>query len=373
MLRQSGFTIWILKAPSGCRIIFHGMHDLSLNLADLKIKADTQQSISLTEATEILKLIDEKQILSLMGITRAAAENQKGKKINFYYTSRFFPAISVTGSECALRCKHCETKLLQNLPSATTKQRLVEKCIRMAEQGARGVLLTGGCSRYGKVPIVRFLDAISEIKKKTSLVVIAHTGILNLEEAKKLVAAKLDGAAVDVVGMVETAKNVYGVEIAPQDYLATLKALENAKMPIISPHVCVGLNFGSLKHELVSLRLIQQIKPATVVITALMPLRGTPMEKVKVAVFDVIKVIVVAKLMFPHTTVTLGCARAKGSDRLLIEKLAIQAGIDSMAVPSEATVRVAESLGLEPQGYAACCGVPPLESLKLPSWREVYK
>jgi uncharacterized radical SAM superfamily protein len=250
---------------------------------------------------------------------------------------------------------------------------LIKKCLKLSEQGAKGVLLTGGCTKNGKVPVNNFLEAINQIKQNTSLVVIAHTGILTLDEARKLVAANVDGAAVDVVGLEETTKEVYGVKIPPEKYLETLKALQQAKMPIISPHVCVGLNFGIMKHELASLKLIQQINPTTVVITAIMPLRGTPMEAVKVVALDVVKVVAIAKLMFPHSTVTLGCARSKGSDRQLIESLSIQAGINAIAVPSEKTVKQAESMGLEIQGYSACCGVPPLESLKLSTWRDFYK
>ncbi len=129
--------------------------------------------------------------------------------------------------------------------------------------------------------------------------------------------------------------------------LILLELLETAKMPIISPHVCVGLNFGSLKHELDSLSIIAKIKPTTVVITAILPLRGTPMEKVRVAAFDVAKVVIAAKLMFPNIPITLGCARSKGPDREHIEKLAIHAGVTNVAVPSESAIKEAESIGLK--------------------------
>ena len=340
-------------------------------LADLKDKAFSGIAISIGEAAELLDLRDERQIMDLMAITRAVSDLQMGRKINFYYTSHYFPAISVTGSECALRCKHCETKLLQNLTAASSPQKLVEICEKLANKGAKGVLVTGGCLSNGKVPVSRFLDSIALVKKKTNLIVIAHTGILDFEEAKNLVSAGLDGAAVDVVGLPETTKAVYGIEIKPEDYVGTLEALEKAEMPIISPHVCVGLNFGNLKHELASLKIISGVKPTTVVITALMPLRGTPMEKVHVNAFDVVKIVSVARLMFPNVPITLGCARSKGADRALIEKLAIQAGITNIATPSNFALKHAESLGLTTECYAACCAVPPASSLKLTSREEI--
>lgn len=338
---------------------------LTNRLTDLKNKASNGMAISIGEAAELLELRDEQQIMDLMTIARAVSDLQMGRKINFYYTSHYFPAISVTGSECALRCKHCETKLLQNLTAASSPQKFVEICEKLASKGAKGVLVTGGCLLNGKVPLSGFLDSISLVKKKTNLIVIAHTGILGFDEARNLVAAGLDGAAVDVVGSAETTKAVYGIKLEPKDYAGTLKALERAEMPIISPHVCVGLNFGNLSHELASLEIISSIKPTTVVITALMPLRGTPMQEVRVNPFDVVKVVAVSRLMFPNVPVTLGCAESKGDDRALIDKLAIQAGVTNIAIPSDLTLEYVKTLGLKAESYAACCAVPPAPPLRL--------
>ncbi|MGA2682506.1 MAG: radical SAM protein [Candidatus Bathyarchaeia archaeon] len=343
---------------------------LTNKFTELREKGFENKAISIHEAKELLELKDATQILSLSATTRALSDKQMGRKINFYYTSRYFPALSVTGSECALRCKHCQTKLLQNLTAAPSPTKLVEICEKLAKKGAKGVLITGGCLPSGKVPLGNFLDAISSVKKKTNLIVIAHTGIVDFQEAEKLASTGLDGAAVDVVGSPETTKAVYGIEIKPKTYTRTLKALEKAKIPIISPHVCVGLNFGNLKHELTSLEIISGIKPTTVVITALMPLRGTPLEKVTVNPYDVAKVVSVSRLMFPNVPITLGCARSKGADRALIEKLAIQAGVTSIATPSDFALKQSESIGLTTESYAVCCAVPPASYLRLTSTEE---
>lgn len=338
---------------------------LSDQLADLRDKACNGVAISLQQAGDFLKIENEHQIRVLMSIAQEASYLQMSKKVNFYYSSHYFPALSLTGSECALRCKHCETRLLRNLTASLSPEKLVSICRKIACKGAKGVLITGGCTSEGKVSLDRFLDAITLVKKKTDLIVIAHTGILDFEEAEELVAAGMDGAAVNVVGLPEITKAVYGIEITPGDYAGTLSALEKAGMPIISPHVCVGLNFGHLSHELTSLNLISGIKPTTVVITALMPLRGTPMESINVKAFDVVKVVAVARLMFPRVPITLGCARSKGDDRALIERLAIQAGVTSIAVPSDLTLGYARTLGLKAESYAACCAVPPSPILRL--------
>ncbi len=343
------------------------VHSLLTNthFEELQNKALNHTVFSNYDIAKIFKLTNEGQILNLLTLARTVSDRVFGKHINFYYTSNYFPALSVTGTECALNCKHCGKTLLQRLTPVTTPKRFVETCKKLAKLGAKGVLITGGCSMNATVPINRFLDAITEVKKKTKLVLIAHTGLVDYSEAKDLVNAGLDGAAVDIVGSVETAKAVYGIEISPKSYGSSLKALSRAKLPIISPHVCVGLDFGVLKHELVALRIISEIKPTSVVITALMPLRRTPMETVKPAPMDVAKVIAIARLMFPMIPITLGCARSKGTDRELIERLAIYSGATSIAVPTANTIKEAQSLGMNVESYAACCAVPPSSSLKL--------
>jgi len=329
------------------------------------------EPISFDEAKRLFRLNDEQTLESLFSVARSVANRHHGRRINFFCTSKYFPSISITGIYCALNCKHCQKKLLKGLIPATSPKRFVKICEKLASLGAKGVLISGGYLMNGKLPVDKFSDAIVKVKKKTSLILIAHTGLLDFNEAKKLVDAGLDGAAVDIVGSRQTTKAIYGIEIKPKKYVCTLKALERAKTPIISPHVCVGLHFGELKGELESLRIISRIKPTTIVIIALMPLRGTPLENVKTSPTDVAKVIAIAKLMFPDVPLTLGCARSKGTDRELIDELAIRAGITNIAIPTKRAIETAHSLKMENEYYSACCAVPPLPSLRIPL-SEVY-
>jgi len=324
------------------------------------------ESISFDEAERLFQLNEEQALKRLLSAARTVANKRNGKYINFYYTSKYFPSVSITGANCALNCKHCQKKLLEGLIPATTPKRFIKVCEKLAKLGAKGILITGGCSTSGKVPVGKFLDAIVEVKKKTSLILIAHTGLLNFKEARRLVEAGLDGVALDIVGSSETTNAIYGIEIKPKDYAHTLKALKRAKTSIISPHVCVGLHFGKLKSELECLKIIFKIKPTTIVIIALMPLRGAPMENVKPSPSDIAKMIAITKLMFPDVPLTLGCARSKGSDRELIDKLAIYAGVTNIAIPTRKAIQTAQSLGMETRCYSACCAVPPLPTLRIP-------
>lgn len=309
------------------------------------------------EARELMKLEGEK-LEELFNSARAAKENLTGKDVNFYFTGESFPAISVTGSDCALSCKHCGRTMLEGVHHARTSDEIVKMAKGFEKKGAKGCLITGGCRKDGTVPVDEHLDAIKTIKKETSLFLLAHTGIIDSKAAKGLKDAGLDGVSLDIVGNLETAKKVYGIDIGPEKYRESLIALDEAGFDVISPHVCVGLDFGKPSHEIEALEIISSIKPTTIEVIALMPLKGTPMENSKPNPIDVAKTIAIAQLYFPETPITLGCAHSKGTDRAIIEELALRAGATSIALPAPKTEKVAKKMGYTVRKIETCCAIP---------------
>jgi len=196
------------------------------------------------------------------------------------------------------------------------------------------------------------------LKRETSLFFLAHTGIINLSAAKALKDAGLDGVSLDIVGNPATAKKVYGIEIGPEKYRDSLIALEK-NFGVVSPHVCVGLDFGKVSHEIEALKIVSSIKPTTIEIIALMPLRGTPMENSRPDPMDVAKIIAIAQLWFPGTPINLGCAHSKGTDRAMIEELALRAGVSGIALPTPKTEEVALRMGYDTRKIETCCAIPP--------------
>ncbi len=291
-------------------------------------------------------------------------EKRPCKKINFFITSGFFPSISVTGNSCALMCKHCGGKLLEALIPATTCEELEKKALVLHGQGAKGILLTGGCDRYGKVPIKRLIPAIKTIKEKTDLLIIAHTGFISRDEAELLKGSGLDGIGFDVIGDMATAREVYGLEVSEKEYMDSLRAIEGSGI-MIFPHVCVGLHFGQLRGEYRALEMIKTINPATIIITGLMPVAGTPMAHTKPVPSDFEKVVTKAIQMFPETPVVLGCAHSSGKDREEIEKIALQCGVSGIAAPTVRMTEFARDNGYEINYYGTCCGLVPDEKTKI--------
>lgn len=286
------------------------------------------------------------------------------KKINFFITSRLFPSISVTGNSCSLLCRHCEGKLLEALIPATTCDELENKAMKLHEEGAKGILLTGGCDRHGRVPIVNLIPAIKNLKEKTELILIAHTGFISSGEAILLKDSGLDGIGFDVIGDMTTVRDVYGLDVSEKEYTDSLRAIADSGL-IIFPHVCVGLHFGELRGEYRALELISSINPTTIIITGLMPVAGTPMAHIKPIPSDFKKVIKKAKEMFPETPIVLGCAHSSGKDRNEIEKIALRGDVSGIAAPTMQTIGFAKENGYEINYYGMCCGLVPDEITRI--------
>jgi uncharacterized radical SAM superfamily protein len=69
----------------------------------------------------------------------------------------------------------------------------------------------------------------------------------------------------------------------------------------------------------------------------------------------ILNVIVEARLMMPNIPIVLGCARPKGYHRTLTDILAVEAGINAIAFPSNEAIEKAEKLGLEIIFSEVCC------------------
>ena len=324
--------------------------------------------LNLKENYEAVMRADNKEFKEALNRARRVSWKNFGKRIRFYApsfmyykTSYFrsspaaFPSISVTGSSCALKCKHCDGRVLNTMFPAHTSKELINLCAKLKNEGAIGCLISGGCLPDGSVPLDRFVDAIAKIKRDFGLTIVVHTGVIDLPMARRLKEAGVDAALIDVIGSDETIREIYQLEVKVEDYDRSLRALHESGISLV-PHVLVGLHYGELRGELQALKMISKYSPSAVIIIAFMPIRGTPMEKVSPpAPEDIAEVLVTARLMMPQTPIVLGCMRPKGEHREKTDRLAVEAGVNAIAFPAEEAIHLAESMGLETTFSSLCC------------------
>lgn len=313
-------------------------------------------TIRQSSENEFLEILDQDILPNRKKEIRFYAPSFMYYKTDYYCSSSDdFPTVSVTGSGCALKCKHCGGIVLNTMYSAVTPEELLNTCATLKEKGAKGCLISGGCLPNGTVPLGGFMTTIAKIKKHLGLTVFVHTGIVDFTTANALKKAGVDAALIDIIGSNETIREIYNLDITVKDYADSLRALAAAEMPFV-PHVIVGLHYGKLKGEWKALKLISKYTPSALVVIAFMPIRNTEMEKVKPPrPQEIARVLAAGRLLFPDTPLVLGCMRPRDGQRGETEILAIKAGVDAIAFPTEQAVRFAENQKLKVSFSSYCC------------------
>ncbi|HLG29829.1 MAG TPA: radical SAM protein [Candidatus Brocadiales bacterium] len=301
------------------------------------------------------------------------------RKINFYApglkryetselsqkNSHSFVPVSVTGSDCALNCDHCNGELLKFMRPAKTPERLLQICQNLAKNSTKGILISGGCDSTGRVPFREFFDSMRMVKQILGLNVIVHTGIVDRETADGLKYAGIDGALIDIIGSDMTIKKVYHLEATVFDYEQSLANLNACEIPVV-PHIVIGLHYGKIIGEENALAIISRFKIKTLVLVILTPLLNTGMENVTPPSLEEVKdFFQKARNRLPETQIILGCARPMGEYKEQIDKLAIDTGINGIAFPAEGIASYAKDKGLKPVFIETCCGLPLTPSLPL--------
>ena len=284
-----------------------------------------------------------------------------GKKITFYLPGMFnlygltgkYPAISVTGHHCDLNCKHCKGKLLRSMVPCASPKKLLELASKWREEGIEGVLLSGGSTLDGYVPLQRVLPAVP-ILKEMGFYVSAHSGFATPELAKMLKQYGVDQVLVDVVGddwAVRNILNLPGIKVVHR----ALEALYSEGLNV-APHIIIGLS-GKIAGEYKALKMLVKYPVSILIFVVLMPAVAMSNIVLPVPLEDALSVIVEGRQMFPDIPHSLGCARPRGIYRRTLEKWALRAGINRIALFSEEAVEEAESLGLEIKYELTCCSV----------------
>ncbi|MFX1232938.1 MAG: radical SAM protein [Promethearchaeota archaeon] len=317
----------------------------------------------LSSWSEYSKLIQLKprDIDSFLKVAYGLKIKNFGKQLKVYIPNRKFPAISITGSDCALQCEHCNKKYLNGMKGILSKEDLEDFLLTHYKNGGIGALISGGCEPDGSVPLLEFLDTIKLIKSKTNLIINTHTGLLNESTAKKLAESKVDIVSFDISMDEEIVRDIYHLNKNLEDYKNSVDYLRKYNLNIV-PHICVGLYYGKLNKELEAIKYIKEsgINPSLIVLIALIPPKESKKKFLHPNPIDIAKITAIIRFVFPNTEISLGCMRPRGKVKLQIEKYSILAGITRIEIPSIQTLKwlKGRSPDVSFKFYSACCAIP---------------
>lgn len=270
--------------------------------------------------------------------------------------NRFLP-VSVTGTACALQCDHCESKVLQGMITVSKEDGLFGTASRLQEQGTEGILVSGGSTPSGEVPLEPHLADMLRIREELGLKVIVHSGVVAPRLAQGLAEARVDAVMLDIIGADETVRDVYHLDLNAADFERSLEHLAAHGLRII-PHIVLGLHYGRFLGEWRALEMIARYPVSTLILVVLTPLVGTPMAHLPPPPVDeVTDFFAQARAAMATTQVNLGCGRPMGDVKVALDKAAVDHGLNGIAYPADGIVEYARASGLEPAFYEYCCSL----------------
>lgn len=307
----------------------------------------------------------DRDLAKALDHARALSWNSFGRVLDFFLPGMFvlngetglYPAASITGNECQLQCDHCRGRLLPPMIAAPTPEILIQKALDLEKRGRLGLLVSGGSDRQGRLPWDRYCPALEEISRRTRLVITVHSGCLDRETARRLKDVGVSQALVDIIGDDDTARKICHLESGAAPLWETLDHLLVVGLEV-APHVVLGLNHGRIQGEYLALERLRPYHLKRLVTVVLTPFSGTPLAGVKPpAPEEAARFLIAAREALPLARHHLGCARPRGPYRRQLDRLAVLAGVNALALPSDEAWTQAEALGLETKLIKTCCSL----------------
>ena len=269
-----------------------------------------------------------------------------------------WPAVSITGGECALACDHCKAKILEPMIPARTPDQLWRVVNEQIAAGAQGMLLTGGSNHRNEVEYDDYYPVVRRIKDAFPAFRIAmHTALVDRDIAQRMEAAGIDAAMMDVIGAQDTISQVYHLKRSVADFERSLECLTATSMKCV-PHIVIGLHYGRMLGEWEALEIVARHKPAALVLVVVMPFYA-PAQRPFVTpdARQVGRFFLDARSRLPDTPLLLGCARPAGRVKAEIDSYAVMAGLNGIAHPADGVVELAVRLGRDVRVTPACCSI----------------
>lgn len=269
-----------------------------------------------------------------------------------------WPAVSITGGDCKLQCDHCKAKILEPMLPARSPEDLWRVVNEIIEDGAQGMLLTGGSNHQNQVEYDNYYTTIRRIKDEFPDFKIAmHTALVDKDIALSMEQSGIDAAMMDVIGAQDTITQVYHLRRRVDDFEETLENLVATKMKVV-PHIVIGLHYGHLLGEWNALEMVNRHLPDALVLVVVMPFYAPASRPfVTPDAHAVGRFFMDARQALPQTPLLLGCARPPGMTKLQIDTYAVMAGLNGIAHPSDGTVELAARLDRNVKVTPACCSI----------------
>ena len=277
---------------------------------------------NVNEALELLKMPFFELVSKAREIHK---ENQNASEVEIA------TLCSIKTGACPEDCKYCPQSAHYN--TGLKKEPLMEKeeilkhAIEAKNSGATRFCMGAAWKKLHEKDTDKMCDIISSVKA-LGIETCVTLGTLTKEQALKMKMAGLDFYNHNL----DTSEEYYDKVITTRPYKDRLDTLENVGEAGIN--ICCGgiLGMGEAMEDRVKLLVTLSnlaVQPASIPINMLVRVKGTPLENADaIDSFDYIRIVAIARIMFPKAFVRLSAGRANMSDEM--QALCFMAGANSI-------------------------------------------
>ena len=270
-------------------------------------------------------------------------------RIKAFRMKKLFTVVSLTGGYCELNCSHCQAKYIRSMLPAPGP-RLPRILEALARRGVRGVLLSGGWTRQGTLPVEPYIEPLIEAKKKLGLVFNIHLGLETRRDILEAVREFADIIDYEFTLSKWMVKTVRRLPFGPERYLEALKAMIDVGLNVV-PHVFLWHPMQTAEGLREELRAITDLGIDVVNLLVYIPPEGdidrNTAEKLTMLADY-------AHSIFPGK-LYLGCMRPRSARRILDQHVIGRGIVERIANPSLTATRLYRD---RLEFYDACCSIP---------------
>ena len=240
---------------------------------------------------------------------------------------------------CSEDCRFCAQSIYYNTKISVyplkSKDELIAEAKRAKEIGAERFSIVTSGKGLGRQEVEKIAEVITTIKEKIGLSSCASLGIL---DTKSLVLLK-DAGLNRYHHNIETSRQFYPNIVTTHtfdDRIKTIQAAREAGLEVCSGGI-IGL--GESEEDRISMALtLKELDVDSIPINILVPLKGTPLEKIKtISIAEILRTIAIFRLITGNRTIRI----AAGRESVLkdFQGLAFMAGANGMMIGGYLTVR----------------------------------
>lgn len=274
---------------------------------------------------ELLKLYD-------MDLDELIEMSSKITKENFKNEVEVCSIISARTGKCGENCKYCSQSIHNHADIVChpllSVEEVYQSALKAKENGAtRFCIVTSGRSENGD-DFNTILEMIKKVASIPDIHCCASLGLLNEEQIKQIKEAGVERFNHNI----NTSQNYHNEICTTHHFEDRIKTVKNIVKNGIEACTGVILGMGETKEDRVDMALsLAELKPKTVPINVLNPIKGTPLEDYsdKITEEDVLRTICIFRIAMPKAILRYAGGR---NTRLSLEtqKLGLKAGVNGL-------------------------------------------